>query len=230
MRKMMYLAAPAAALVACASAYAADEVVFEAFQDSYNWIANQPHGDLPYLEVFQETSPRQRESVAMMAFDLSSLSNIDPADILGARLEVRAGYAGNYWGFDAVSGELSIWERDSAFDEIEPNPLPSSIGAALDTLLVGVGDFGILSLDSAALLAEVRDWAVNPNDNFGLDVRFSAVAGVDDSFYLALYSSEYSDPALRPHLVVTVDNVPTPGVGALLGTGLFCLSRRRRSA
>jgi hypothetical protein len=230
MQKMMYLAAPAAAMAACASAYAVDEVVFEPSQDSYNWIANQPHGDLPYLELFQENSPRQRESVAMMAFDLSSLSNIDPADIVSARLEVRAGYAGNYWGFDAVSGELSLWERDIAFDEIDPNPSPSSIGAALDMQVVGVGNLGVLTLDSAALLAEVRDWAVNPTSNYGLDVRFSAAAGVDDSFYMALYSSEFSDPAMRPHLVVGVDNVPTPGVGALLGTGLLCLNRRRRNA
>jgi hypothetical protein len=45
---------------------------------------------------------------------------------------------------------------------------------------------------------------------------------------MAIYSSEYSDPAMRPRLVVGVDNIPTPGVGALLGAGMCCLVRRRR--
>ncbi|MFG0252903.1 MAG: hypothetical protein ACF8NJ_08535, partial [Phycisphaerales bacterium JB038] len=173
---------------------------------------------------------RQRTAVSMMAFDLSSLSNIDPADIIGARLEVHAAYAGNYWDFDAATGVLGLWERDTAFDEVEPNPLPASIGGVLASTTVAVGNLGLITLEGAALLGVVRDWAGNPADNYGMDVYLHADAGADDSFYMALYSSEYSDPAVRPRLVVTAENVPAPGAGALLGAGLLCLARRRRSA
>ncbi len=230
MRKMISLAASAAALAACASAYAVDELSFEPSADSYDWQANQPHGELEWMAMWQEVNPVARQGIAMIAFDLSSLSSIDPNDIVSARLELQAWYSGKLWNLVGDAGELSVRERASAFDEVHPSPPPDSIGPVLDNLIVPVGYHGIMALESAPLLAEVRDWAVNPGQNYGLDIYFEALDGADATFYMSVYSSEYPDVELRPRLVVGVNNVPAPGVGTLLGAGVFCLVRRRRAA
>lgn len=229
MRKMIALAAPAAILVAGTAALAVTELAFEPSADSYNWWANQPHGDRPYLELFQEVSPNPRQAIGMMAFDVSGLSSIDPSDIVSARLELQAGYAGHYWNLNGDWGLLSIKQRAIAFDEIEPNPLPDSFGPALAETLVPVGyTDSIITLESSALLDQVRNWAANPGANYGFDIHFEAVGQEGSSFYMAIYSREYLDPALRPQLLVGVSEIPNPGVGSLLGSGLLCMMGRRR--
>ncbi|HEB60533.1 MAG TPA: hypothetical protein ENJ06_01790 [Phycisphaeraceae bacterium] len=230
MKKMLLTALLAGGLSVAATAQAADDVVLESSADSYNWIANQPHGELPFMALWQEVSPNQRQAVAMMKFDLGDLGGLDSSDVLSARIELHPWYASHQWELQGDAGRLVAAERLAAFDESDPNPLPSSGGTLLTDQLMAVDNYDLITIDGPALLDAVRDWMDNPASNMGIDLQLLAPAGADDTFYMALYSREADDPSLRPRLVLNTTSVPAPGVGTLMGiAGLSLVSRRRRA-
>lgn len=218
-----------AALLVCAGTALAGGVavehVIEPSADSYYWWANQPHGDKPYLEMFQDLVG-DRQSIAMMAFDLSAFAGVDPAWITSARLELVAGYSENAWNFNGDWGLLNIKQRASAFDEIDPNPAPDSIGDPLAELFVPMGTFDPMVLEGQGLLDLVRDWVADPQTNFGVDIYFEALADTNFTFYMAIGSRHNQDVELRPRLIVT--EIPAPSTALLVLSGALGVARRRR--
>ncbi len=203
------------------------EHVFFPSADSYQHWANEPHGDAPFLEMYEIITPH-REGVAMMAFDLSALAGVDSENLIAAQLQLFPFYSGQTGNFSGDQGVISVMKRASAFDELDPNPGPDSIGDVLAELTLDVGSLDPFALATAGLLDEVRDWTVNPDTNYGLDIYLRAVAGADASFYLAIHSSEAVDADFQPRLVVTEQIIPLPGTSVLLLAGALRCSRRRR--
>jgi hypothetical protein len=227
--KVCRSAAVAVALSAGPAALAANTVehVFTPSADNYRHWANLPHGDQPFLEMYEIVDPAI-EGVGMMAFDLSGLVGVDPANLISAELQIFPRYSGQAGLIDGDAGLFNIMARDSAFDEIDPNPLPDSTGGILAEVPVSVGSLSAISLTSPTFLDEVRGWAVNPAMNYGLDLYLSSTDDVNASFYLAIHSSEAADPSLVPQLVVTEQVIPAPSAGLLVLVGALGSMTRRR--
>ncbi len=216
-------------LALSAGAVLADDTVEHVFTpsaDSYQHWANQPHGDAPFLELYELFNPHQ-EGVGMIAFDLSLLVGIAPENLISAELQLFPLYSGQTPLFDGDSGVLSLLERGSSFDEIEPNPAPDSIGDPLAELSLSVDDLSPIALNTAELLEVVRGWTVDPAGNYGLDVYFSAPTGAGATHLLAIHSSETDVAGFEPRLVV-MEQVPLPGTSILLVAGALSSTRRRR--
>ena len=73
------------------------------------------------------------------------------------------------------------------------------------------------------VLSAVQSWYDGSLTNYGL-YGFNNNTGTESRFY----SSEYTDPALRPQLVLTYEPVPEPSMIALLAVGLPWLMKRRK--
>jgi hypothetical protein len=167
---------------------------------------------------------------------VSSASDPDPRDVgvhrvltdWGEGASVGSGTGGQ--GGQAQSGDAT-WLHTFYSDSFWTNPGGDFAGAAsaVTTFAAGGGGgagLGFVAFSGAGLLADVQAWLDTPSSNFGW-----ALLGDEDNDGSArrLDSRHFSDPSLRPTLIVMYTVIPAPGA-ATAGVLLLCAhaSRRRR--
>ncbi len=193
------------------------------------------YGDQPFLYCAPQSNCNSCNISTWIRFDVSTL----PADVE----QVFVGFTHGPLAYCYSNCEADFYFSPvtSEWNEMTiSRATPPSVGAPM------VGPIHLTS-PSAGGLREYditdmyRQWKANPSGNFGFEISSPDVGCNNASVAFYTYSSDASDPQLRPYLrVVTADAPPPPPpppnpiptlstVGTLLtGLGLVTLAWRRR--
>ncbi len=218
-RKVGFLVLLGAALVSTANAQTTYN--FWASEDGWanevNPAAN--YGNNTYLSV----KDRSGLAEAYLKFSAEDIGSLKGKQIGSASL-----FLYQYQGTNSPGDELNLhsfnsdWSESSLVWNNRPEYDPEPVGA--------------LNIDGETNITGWREWSGLENaisgwpesSNFGLVLENNR-DGQNDELFARFYSSEYSDPGLRPYLKVTATPEPLSAVLFLLGAGgLVSLRRQER--
>jgi hypothetical protein len=177
----------------------------DAWVNGENPTAN--YGNNTYLSV------KDRSGLGESYIKFGDLSSLAGQNIAGASLFLYQ-YMGNYSGGDTINAHRvnSDWSEAG----INWNSRPGYTGATVSSLNLTAGN--LQWREWPGLEGLVGSW-VN-GTNYGLALE-NNLDGASEELLARFYSSEYSDPSLRPYLRVTVTPEPIAATLFLLGGGIL---------
>jgi hypothetical protein len=191
-------------------------------QTTYTFWANEDawvNGENPTANYGNNTylSVKDRSGLGESYIKFGDLSSLAGQNIAGASLFLYQ-YMGNYSSGDTVSAHqvLSDWNETG----ISWDSRPGYVNTAVSSLNLTAGN--LQWREWTGLEGMVSSWVKGTNYGLALENNLD---GTNEELLSRFYSSEYSDPSLRPYLKVTVTPEPISATLFLLGGGILSYAR-----